>query len=50
MRRRRLLIGVILTPLALWLALPVLSDGAPLSSRIEQKRRQIERKRGREGS
>src|SRR5215210_7999662 len=39
---------VALRPLVLWAALPVLSSGSTLSSRIEQKRRQIEQKRGRE--
>src|SRR5262245_8507888 len=35
-------------PLVLWLFVPVLSDGAPISSRIEEKRREIERKKRRE--
>jgi murein DD-endopeptidase MepM/ murein hydrolase activator NlpD len=35
-------------PCTLWLLLPVLSDGAPISSRIEEKRRQVERKKDRE--
>jgi murein DD-endopeptidase MepM/ murein hydrolase activator NlpD len=48
MHRLRLLILVAAMPLALWLAVPVLSDGAPLSSRIESKKREIEQKRGRE--
>src|SRR4051794_16002847 len=46
--RLGLLFVVALLPLVLWAALPVLSDGASLSSRIEQKRRAIEQKRGRE--
>jgi len=48
MSRLRLVIAVAAMPLALWLAVPVLSDGSPLSSRIQEKRRQIERKKGRE--
>ena len=35
-------------PFGLWLALPVLSDGAPLQSRIEEKRREIAKKKRRE--
>src|SRR3954463_14511719 len=46
--RLGLLVIVVLAPLLLWAALPVLSPGASLGSRIEQKRRQIEQKRGRE--
>jgi murein DD-endopeptidase MepM/ murein hydrolase activator NlpD len=48
MRLRRVLILFVAMPLALWLALPVLSDGAPLSSRIDEKRREIARKQQRE--
>jgi len=48
MSRLRLLLAVAALPLALWLFVPVLSDGAPLQSRIEEKRRQIERKKDRE--
>ena len=48
MSRLRLLILVAAMPLALWLAVPVLSDGAPLTSRIEAKKRAIEKKKGRE--
>jgi murein DD-endopeptidase MepM/ murein hydrolase activator NlpD len=48
MSRTRLLILVAAMPLALWLAVPVLSDGAPLTSRIEAKKRAIEKKKGRE--
>jgi murein DD-endopeptidase MepM/ murein hydrolase activator NlpD len=48
MHRLRLLILVAAMPLGLWLFVPVLSDGAPLSSRIESKKRAIERKKGRE--
>ena len=48
MSRLRLLIVVAALPLALWLALPVLSDGAPLSSQIEAKKRAIAEKKGRE--
>src|SRR3954466_10897970 len=43
-----LLVIVVLVPLVLWAALPVLSPGASRGSRIEQKRRQIENKKGRE--
>ena len=46
--RLGLLVIVVLVPLVLWAALPVLSPGASLGSRIEQKRRQIEHKKGRE--
>jgi peptidoglycan DL-endopeptidase CwlO len=46
--RLGLLLIVVLVPLVLWAALPVLSPGASLGSRIEQKRRQIEHKKGRE--
>jgi murein DD-endopeptidase MepM/ murein hydrolase activator NlpD len=35
-------------PLALWLVMPVLSNGAPISSKIETKKREIARKKGRE--
>jgi murein DD-endopeptidase MepM/ murein hydrolase activator NlpD len=48
MHRLRLLILVAAMPLGLWLFVPVLSDGAPLSSRIESKKRAIEQKKGRE--
>jgi murein DD-endopeptidase MepM/ murein hydrolase activator NlpD len=48
MSRARLLILVAAVPLLLGLAVPVLSDGAPLQSKIESKRRQIEAKKGRE--
>ena len=48
MSRVRLLFLVAAMPLALWLAVPVLSDGAPLSSRIESKKREIAKKKGRE--
>ena len=48
MHRLRLLILVAAMPLGLWLFVPVLSDGAPLSSRIESKKRAIEEKKGRE--
>jgi peptidoglycan DL-endopeptidase CwlO len=48
MSRLRLLAAVVALPLSLWLFVPVLSDGAPLSSRIDEKRREIERKKGRE--
>ena len=48
MHRLRLEILVAEMPLGLWLFVPVLSDGAPLSSRIESKKRAIEQKKGRE--
>jgi murein DD-endopeptidase MepM/ murein hydrolase activator NlpD len=48
MSRLRLLFAVAALPLALWLLLPVLSDGAPLQSKIDSKKRQIERKRDKE--
>ena len=50
MPRVRLLIVVAAIPLALWLVVPVLSDGAPrgIAGKIEVKRRQIEHKKGRE--
>ncbi len=46
--RLGLLLAVVLLPLALWAALPVVTAGAPLSAKIEQKRKQIEHKKGRE--
>jgi murein DD-endopeptidase MepM/ murein hydrolase activator NlpD len=48
MSRLRLFFLVAALPLVLWLFVPVLSDGQSLSGRIEQKKRQIERKKGRE--
>ena len=48
MRPLRLLALLVAMPFGLWLVLPVFSDGAPLSSRIEEKRREIERKKQRE--
>jgi murein DD-endopeptidase MepM/ murein hydrolase activator NlpD len=48
MSRLRLVFLVAALPLALWLFVPVLSGGAPLQSRIEEKQRQIERKKSRE--
>jgi peptidoglycan DL-endopeptidase CwlO len=48
MSRLRIIAVVLALPLSLWLFVPVLSDGAPLSSRIDEKKRQIERKKGRE--
>jgi len=48
MSRLRLCFLVAAMPLALWLAVPVLSDGAPLQSKIESKKREIARKKGRE--
>jgi murein DD-endopeptidase MepM/ murein hydrolase activator NlpD len=52
--RLGLLFAVALLPLALWAALPVLSDGSPRSraasigSKIQQKKRLIDAKKGRE--
>jgi peptidoglycan DL-endopeptidase CwlO len=52
--RLGLLVVVALVPLALWAALPVLSDGSPRSraasigGKIDQKRKQIAAKKGRE--
>ncbi len=52
--RLGLLLAAALLPLVLWGVLPVLSDGSPrsraasLNSRIDQKRRAIEQKKGRE--
>jgi peptidoglycan DL-endopeptidase CwlO len=48
MSRLRLCFLVAAMPFALWLAVPVLSDGAPLQSKIESKKREIARKKGRE--
>jgi peptidoglycan DL-endopeptidase CwlO len=48
MYRLRLVFVVAALPLGLWLAVPVLSDGAPLSSKIESKRRAIAKKKSRE--
>src|SRR4051812_7916823 len=50
MQRLRLLIPVVAIPLALWLAVPVVSDGSPssIAGRIESKQRQIDRKKGTE--
>jgi peptidoglycan DL-endopeptidase CwlO len=48
MYRLRLFFLVAAMPLALWLAVPVLSDGAPLQSKIESKKREIAEKKGRE--
>jgi murein DD-endopeptidase MepM/ murein hydrolase activator NlpD len=46
--RLRVLIACLLGPALLWAVLPVPSDGEPLSSRINEKRGQIERKKGTE--
>ena len=48
MRLRRVLILLVAMPLGLWLAMPVLSAGAPLSSRIDEKRSEIAKKKQRE--
>ena len=46
--RLRVLIACLLAPILLWAVLPLPSTGAPLSERIEEKREQVERKRGTE--
>jgi murein DD-endopeptidase MepM/ murein hydrolase activator NlpD len=48
MPRLRLIALIAALPFALWLFVPVLSDGAPLSSRIDEKRRAIEQKKDKE--
>ena len=48
MSRLRLLVLAAAIPLALWMLSPVLSDGAPLSSRIEEKKQEIDKDKGRE--
>ena len=48
MSRLRLIALVAALPFVLWLSMPVLSAGAPISSRIEEKRQQIEQKKHRE--
>jgi peptidoglycan DL-endopeptidase CwlO len=48
MHRLRLGILVAALPLALWLFVPVLSDGAPLTSRIDQKKAEIVKVKGKE--
>ena len=48
MPRARLILAIVAAPFLLWLFVPVLSDGAPLQSRIEEKRRQIDEKKRRE--
>jgi murein DD-endopeptidase MepM/ murein hydrolase activator NlpD len=48
MSRLRLIALIVAVPFGLWLFVPVLSDGAPLQSRIEEKRRAIERKKDKE--
>ncbi len=48
MSRLRLLVLAAAIPFALWMLSPVLSDGAPLSSRIETKKREIEKDKGKE--
>jgi murein DD-endopeptidase MepM/ murein hydrolase activator NlpD len=48
MPRLRLLVLVAAMPFALWMLSPVLSDGAPLSSRIENKKREIQQDKGKE--
>jgi murein DD-endopeptidase MepM/ murein hydrolase activator NlpD len=48
MSRLRLIALVAALPLVVWLFVPVLSDGAPISSRIEEKQREIARKKDRE--
>jgi murein DD-endopeptidase MepM/ murein hydrolase activator NlpD len=48
MPRLRLIALIAALPFVLWLFVPVLSDGAPISSRIDEKRREIDRKKDRE--
>ena len=48
MSRLRLLVLAAAIPLAVWMLSPVLSDGAPLSSRIEEKKQEIDKDKGRE--
>jgi murein DD-endopeptidase MepM/ murein hydrolase activator NlpD len=48
MHRLRVLLLVVSLPLLLWAVLPLPSSGAPLQSRIEAKRQQVESKRQRE--
>jgi murein DD-endopeptidase MepM/ murein hydrolase activator NlpD len=48
MSRLRLLALVVALPFSLWLFVPVLSDGAPLPTRIEEKQREIEAKKQKE--
>jgi peptidoglycan DL-endopeptidase CwlO len=48
MSRLRLIALIVALPFTLWLFVPVLSDGAPLSSKIDEKRHAIERKKDRE--
>jgi peptidoglycan DL-endopeptidase CwlO len=48
MLRLRLLSVVVAVPLCLWLVVPVLSDGEPISTKIDSKRRQIDAKKGHE--
>ena len=48
MPRLRLLVLAATLPFALWMLLPVFSDGAPLSSRIEHKKREIQKRKGKE--
>jgi peptidoglycan DL-endopeptidase CwlO len=48
MSRLRLCFLVAALPFVLWLAVPVLPSGAQISSKIESKKREIARKKGRE--
>ena len=48
MSRSRLLVLAAAIPFALWMLSPVFSAGAPLTSRIEAKKREIEKDKGRE--
>jgi murein DD-endopeptidase MepM/ murein hydrolase activator NlpD len=48
MSRLRLIALIVALPFTLWLFVPVLSDGAPISSRIDEKRRAIEQKKDKE--
>jgi murein DD-endopeptidase MepM/ murein hydrolase activator NlpD len=48
MSRLRIIAVLAALPFSLWLFAPVLSDGAPLTTRIDEKRRAIERRKDRE--
>ena len=48
MSRLRLLVLAAVIPFALWMLSPVFSAGAPLSSRIEEKKREIRKDKGKE--
>src|SRR6201991_2743759 len=48
MSRLRLIALIAALPFVVWLFVPVLSDGAPIATRIEEKRQEIEHKKDRE--